>query len=99
MTKFRTTRLADQDIVDIYVDSAARFGEIQADRYFAGLKRTFAVLADNPRIARERREFAPPVRVHPYGVHLVVFCEDDAGILIVRVLHGRREWEDCLTEE
>jgi toxin ParE1/3/4 len=43
--------------------------------------------------SRERPEFTPPVRIHPYGAHFVVYTLDDAGILIARVLPGRAEWE------
>jgi toxin ParE1/3/4 len=99
LTTFRTTRLADQDIIDIYASGAALFGMDQADRYFAGLTKAFAILAENPVIARERPEFLPPVRIHPYGMHLLVYRVDEAGILIIRVLHGRRDWEECLARE
>jgi toxin ParE1/3/4 len=99
VTTFRTTRLADQDIIDIYASGAALFGMDQADRYFAGLTNAFAILAENPGIARERREFVPPVCIHPYGMHLVIYCVDEAGILIIRVPRGRRDWEECLARE
>jgi toxin ParE1/3/4 len=54
------------------------------------------MLADNPLIARERRELAPPMRLHPYQAHMIVYVEDGAGVLIVRVLHGRQDWESSL---
>ena len=54
------------------------------------------MLADNSLIARERRELAPPVRLHPYQAHMIVYVEEGQGMLIVRVLHGRQDWESAL---
>ena len=94
---FRTTRRADQDIIDLYVYGASQFGSPQAERYHAGLLALFDLLASNPFIARLRTEFSPPVRLHPYRAHLIVYVEDGQGILIVRVLHGRQDWEQVLS--
>jgi toxin ParE1/3/4 len=63
---YRTTRQADQDIIDIYLWGCQEFGQPQAERYHEGLAATLDLIADNPRIARERTEFNPPVRLHPY---------------------------------
>jgi toxin ParE1/3/4 len=90
---YRITRRADQDIIDIYLWGCREFGQRQAEAYHAGLADTFELIVANPRIARERPEFNPPVRLHPYQSHLIVYVSDDAGVLIVRVLHGRQEWE------
>ncbi|GJE77642.1 type II toxin-antitoxin system RelE/ParE family toxin [Methylorubrum suomiense] len=70
---YRTTEAADRDIAGLYADGEAQFGTPQAERYQDGLFDLFDLLADNPRLARERPEFTPPVRIHPYGAHLVVY--------------------------
>ncbi len=44
-------------------------------------------------MARERQAFDPPVRLHPYGAHMIVYLENGAGILVIRTLHGRQDWE------
>jgi toxin ParE1/3/4 len=93
---YRTTRQADQDIIEIYLQGNREFGLRQAELYHEGLAATFDLIAANPRMARERPEFTPPVRLHPYQSHLIVYVVDDAGVLIVRVLHGRQEWEKHL---
>ncbi|HJU15879.1 MAG TPA: type II toxin-antitoxin system RelE/ParE family toxin [Stellaceae bacterium] len=93
---YRTTRQADQDIIDIYLRGCREFGQPQAERYHAGLAATLELIADNPRIARERTEFNPPVRLHPYQSHMIVYLLDDTGVLVVRVLYGRQDWESCL---
>jgi toxin ParE1/3/4 len=93
---YRTTRRADQDIIDIYVHGAAEFGVEQAERYHEGLISVFDLLAGNPLLARERTEFNPPVRLHPYQAHMIAYVIRDDGILIIRVLHGRQDWERYL---
>lgn len=90
---YRTTRQADEDIIDIYVWGSRRFGEEQAERYHAGLSATLDLTADNPLITRKRDEFDPPVRLHPYQSHLIIYLVDEAGVLIVRVQHGRQHWK------
>jgi toxin ParE1/3/4 len=93
---YKTTRQADQDIIDIYVHGAAEFGVDQAEHYHAGMVSVFKLLADNPQLARERPEFDPPVRLHPYQAHMIAYNVRDDGILIIRVLHGRLAWERYL---
>jgi toxin ParE1/3/4 len=90
---YRTTRQADEDIIDIYRWGCRKFGQPQAERYHEGLAATLDLIGDNPRIARERTEFNPPVRLHAYQAHMIVYVVDDHGVLIVRVLYGRQDWE------
>lgn len=93
---FRTSLRADEDIADAYVAGAIRFGVAQAERYQDGLFAAFQMLANNPLMARERHELTPPVRIHPYQAHLIVYIEDGSSILVIRVLHGRQDWESIL---
>lgn len=45
------------------------------------------------RIARERDEIDPPVRIHPFKAHLVVCrIEDDETIFVVRIRHAHEDW-------
>lgn len=65
----------------------------QADAYHEGLSEIVAFLADYPRAARLREEVSPPVRVHPYKAHLVVYdVGDEDEVIILRVQHGREDW-------
>ncbi len=68
------------------------FGVKQAEAYHVDLEATFRFLSDYPRAARLRTEISPPVRVHPFKAHLVVYEVSDDGILILRVRHGREDW-------
>jgi toxin ParE1/3/4 len=91
--KYRTTFEADRDIIEIYVLGAEHFGVAQSERYVDELFGTFELLADNPQMARERRELNPPMRLHPYQAHMIAYTIREHGILIVRVLHGRQDWQ------
>ncbi|MBY5816999.1 type II toxin-antitoxin system RelE/ParE family toxin [Rhizobium leguminosarum] len=64
--KYRTTVEADRDVVAFYVLGADQFGALQSERYVDDLFDAFELLADNPRVARERRELNPPMRLHPW---------------------------------
>lgn len=95
MARYRLSRLASDDISHIFLDGLARFGLAQADRYHAGLATVFDFLADHPQAARLREEIRPPVRAYPYRVHLILYdIMDDGRILILRVRHGREDWQD-----
>jgi toxin ParE1/3/4 len=89
---YRLTNAAEADVTIIFRDGASEFGLRQAEKYHRGLERTFDFLAANPRASREREEFSPSVRFHPFGVHVVIYRIVGENILIVRVLHGRRDW-------
>ena len=68
---YRLTPAARSDLEAIWRYTAERWSVAQAEAYLTGLKATLAGLIVNPRIARERTELTPPVRIHPYGSHMV----------------------------
>ena len=93
---YKLTVQAEQDFYEIYAEGAAQFGENQADRYLAGLLRIFDLLSDNPMMARERTEVNPPVRIHPYQAHLVIYTIQSDDVLILGLPRGNREWQRLL---
>jgi toxin ParE1/3/4 len=90
---YRLTNKAADDILDIWAEGAALFGEVQAERYHSGLEAVFRFLSENPKAARMRTEIDPPVRAHPFQSHLVVYEVDaNDAVLILRVRHGHEDW-------
>jgi toxin ParE1/3/4 len=86
---------AEKDILNAYLESVRLFGAEQADKYYAGLERAFVFLSDTPHAARERLEITPPVRVHPYKSHMIIYLIDaDGDVLILRIHHGHADWND-----
>ena len=84
---------AEEDLIGIYVSGARDFGNAQAERFYAGLEQAFDFLSEFPRAARERTEISPPVRVHPYRSHLIIYMVAEDDVLILRVRHGHEDWE------
>ena len=93
MPTCRKTRLAEDDIIGIYMQGVREFGPRQAEAYHAGLADTFDLIALHPQLAPEHREFAPPIRLHRHRSHHILYLIDDKGVLIVRVLPRLQRWE------
>lgn len=87
---YRLRPAARADLTEIWQTGAESWGPDQADRYFDGLVALFALLAEQPGIARPRDEFTPPVRLHPYRAHVVVYDGPPGAIEVIRILHNRR---------
>jgi toxin ParE1/3/4 len=92
MARYRLSRAAGADIVDIYLHGVEEFGTAQAEHYAAGLKACFEMLADNPHLAREREELRQRPRAFRYKAHLIFYHAEAGGILILRIRHGREDW-------
>lgn len=91
--KYVLSRKAEDDVVGIFLDGIQKFGIAQANEYHSKLEACFEFLADNPLAAPERREILPAVRIHPVGVHLVIYrLESPERIFIIRVRHSREDW-------
>ena len=91
MARFRVSRAAQADIREIGRNTQQQWGKDQRRIYLDGLNDRFQLLANTPLLAAERLTFDPPVRIHPYQRHLIVYVIEDGGILIVRVLLDKGE--------
>ena len=78
-------------MVEIWRFTSDRWGEAQADKYLDELNAAFRLLLDNPRLAPERNEFRPAVRIYHHARHLIVYRVVESGINVARVLHDRME--------
>jgi len=89
---YRLSKSADDDIVHLYAVGVAQFGLAQADQYHDALFDMFALLASNPKMARERSELSTRPRVHRFQSHLIIYQIEGDDILIIRIRHGREDW-------
>ena len=89
---------AKQDLIDIWLYTFNQWGEKQADKYLDELDAVLILLAEQPLICHERTEFSPPVRIHHYAHHLIVYAIIDDGINIVRVIHASMDIEAQLSD-
>lgn len=92
--EYMLSRKAEEDVVSVYLEGVYEFGVDQADRYHRKLEESFCFLALNPLAAPERTELSPPVRVHPVGVHLIVYRLELQWdrVLIIRIRHSKEDW-------
>lgn len=91
MPRFTVSKAAQADIRNIARYTQDTWGRDQRRRYLDGLNDKFEMLAERPEMAAERRDFRPPVRIHHYEKHLIIYAISDSGILIVRVLHQSQD--------
>ncbi|MDZ7628328.1 MAG: type II toxin-antitoxin system RelE/ParE family toxin [Parvularculaceae bacterium] len=88
----RFTKEADADIIRLYIEGAERFGAPEAEKYIAGFEAACAFIERSPLAVRERSEFEPPMRIHPYRSHVIIFVVEEGGVLVIRVRHAREDW-------
>jgi len=78
---------AQQDLEDIFDYGAVNFGLAAAESYAEGITRAVYLIANQPHIARLRTEFRPPIRIHHWRNHYIIYAEQSSGVLVVRILH------------
>jgi len=96
--EFRLSPASQNDLDKIWDYTAEMWSPDQADVYLRGLSDKLGDLCRHPEIARERIEINPPVRVHPYRSHLIIYRIEDDHLAIIRVVHGRQRWQALLSE-
>ena len=85
--RYRTTRAADEDLIQAFLDGIRKFGVPQAQRYREALEYVFELIVDNPRLGRRIAGRDTRRRFH-HGRHVIIYSiEEDGSILIERVFH------------
>jgi toxin ParE1/3/4 len=82
---------AGADIDEIAIFSIRTFGREVGDDYLAGLEIACERLQEFPEMAAVYRRLRPPVRCLIYRSHRIFYRVDDNSVLILRVLHHRRD--------
>ena len=93
MAEFFLTHRALRDLLEIEAYSLEAFGAPRAGRYMDDLYQTFTDIAENPDRGRLRRHRSLPFLMAPAQQHFAVYQSVLDGIVIVTVLHGRRDIE------
>lgn len=89
MAKFRLSRRAEADLLEIAEYTLRAWGDKQTDRYLTTLQSFCQTLADNPALGRACEEIRPALRRMEKGRHVIFYRQEKRGILILRILHQR----------
>ncbi len=86
---------AETDLDDIWYYVAKESCSIEiANRLIDTLTDRFFMLAGFPCVGRARDEdFGPGCRSVAVGQYVIVYCVENGNVLILRVVHGRRDLE------
>ncbi len=93
---YRLSPAAQSDLSGIWDYTAEMWSPDQADAYLRGLGDKLDALCSHPEIARERTEIDPPVRLHPYRSHLIIYRIENDHLAIIRIVHSRQHWQALL---
>ncbi len=89
MAKFRLSRLAESDLLDIATYTLRTWGQDRALRYVDDLEACCRRLADNPELGRACDYIRPGLRRMEHGRHVLIYRIEVHGILVSRILHQR----------
>jgi toxin ParE1/3/4 len=96
--EYRLSVGARVDLVDIYDLSDANFGRYQADAYYAGLERTFGLIADFPGMGANSDELVVGYRRFRFQSHYIFYSEGPDHVLIHALIHVRQKLRPELFE-
>jgi toxin ParE1/3/4 len=97
MMRLRKAPIAEQDLFAIW-DYIAQDSPTAADRFLLRLADRFQSLLQNPLIGESQNRFRDGLRSVVEGNYVIFYEPRPNEILIYRVLHGARNWEEMLSD-
>lgn len=88
---YRLTRDARADLDDIWDYTAKTWAEDQAEVYNSKLVETFARAVASPLTGRDRSSMVQDMRSLTSGRHVVFYRRLDGEVVILRIVHQRRD--------
>ena len=93
MNHFRWSRLAEQDLEDIWVYLTQQ-DELLADKQIAQILDRFPMLSQFPDMGKQRDDLLNGLRSFPVKPYIIFYNKILDGIEVVRVLHQSRNIEN-----
>jgi len=92
----RVAAQAEADLDEIWLYVAMESGNLEvATRLVESVTSRFSFLAGFPRAGRTRdRDLGMGIRSFAAGEYLIIYCVDGEDVLILRVIHAKRELGD-----
>ncbi len=80
------TKVAEQDLVDLYTEGFTIWGEAQADRYYNGLLARFERICENPKMYQAVDDIRAGYRRSVYEKHAIYYVIDGEAVEIRAVV-------------
>jgi plasmid stabilization system protein ParE len=96
--KYHLTRHAAIILHEIYTRSLNQWGQGRADKYMVELYAAMMKAAAKPEIGRLRAHRTAPFLMIPAGQHFIVYDRLGHDIVILTLLHQRRDIERIVTD-
>jgi len=93
MTKFKFSKKAERDLINITKYTIRHFGEKQAEKYKADLLNCLNRLAENPYTGRSAAQFHPNLRRYNFKLHTIFYEINENDIFVVRVLGQKMDFK------
>jgi toxin ParE1/3/4 len=86
---------AEADLDDLWVYAARESGSVEiANRLVDSITDRFFFLSNFPHAGRVRdQDFGTGTRSFPVGECVIVYCVEGKDVFILRVVHGRRDFD------
>jgi toxin ParE1/3/4 len=85
---------ARTDYSNLLLHSQRQWGKTQRATYKAQIERVLAELSEFPQLGRARDDISFGLRSHPVGSHLIYYRIEDWGLIVLRIVHHRRDIHD-----
>lgn len=86
MAKFKLSKKAERDLINIAKYTIQNFGEQQSSKYKSELFNCLNRLSKNPHLGRSVAKFHPNLKRYNFKSHSIFYEATDYGIFVVRVL-------------
>jgi toxin ParE1/3/4 len=96
--RLRKTAIAEQDLLGIW-EYIAQDSTAAADRMWQRFAERFQLLLRYPYSGEAQDRYRPGLRSVTEGKYIIFYEPRPGEIVIHRVLHGARRWEDLLSSE
>jgi toxin ParE1/3/4 len=91
MARIQRTRAALNDLLDLWIHVAEGQGDARANAFIKKIEKVLLTLSNQPFMGRARPELREHLRSFPVNPYILFYEPRDDGILLVRVIHGRRD--------
>src|SRR5437016_4894739 len=98
LAKWYLTREAARDLRSIYARSVKQWGQPTADDYMAEIYSVMNKIASRPDLGKLRAHRAVPFLMVPAGRHFVVYDRLKKDVVILTILHQRRDIEQIIKQ-